>query len=218
MNLNDSGPDSLRQAISDTPAGGTVDFQPGLTGTIALNSGFLAINKDLTIAGPGAEVITVSGHNALRVFYIAAGFTVQMSGLTIADAHVTNGDGGGVYNSGTLTLNNCTVSGNVALAGGGLVNGGALTLNNCTVSGNSAQANTQFTRDGGGIYNLSGGSVTVTGSTLSGNFGLQGRRGHRFRRRHSDRHRLHPQRQLRLRKRRGHRFRLRHSDRHRLRP
>ena len=33
-NRNDFGPGSLRQAIEDTPAGGTVDFQPGLSGTI----------------------------------------------------------------------------------------------------------------------------------------------------------------------------------------
>ena len=37
-NLNDAGAGSLRQAILDTPAGGTVDFQPGLSGTITLTS------------------------------------------------------------------------------------------------------------------------------------------------------------------------------------
>src|SRR6516225_8501060 len=67
-NLLDAGPGSLRDAIATTPAGGTVDFQPGLTGTITLTSGELAINEDLTITGPGADVITVSGNNASRVF------------------------------------------------------------------------------------------------------------------------------------------------------
>ena len=51
--LADAGAGSLRQAIRDTPAGGTVDFQPGLTGTITLTSGELAINKNLTIAARG---------------------------------------------------------------------------------------------------------------------------------------------------------------------
>ena len=51
--LADAGAGSLRQAILDTPAGGTVDFQPGLTGTITLTSGELAINKNLTIAARG---------------------------------------------------------------------------------------------------------------------------------------------------------------------
>src|SRR5262249_46453910 len=53
MNLADSGPGSLRDAIAGTPAGGTVDFQPGLSGTIALSTAELLIDKDLTIAGPG---------------------------------------------------------------------------------------------------------------------------------------------------------------------
>src|SRR5215469_2866993 len=71
-NLTDHDPGSLRDAIATTPAGGTVDFQAGLSGTITLATGQLAINKDLTIAGPGADVITVSGNHASRVFDIGA--------------------------------------------------------------------------------------------------------------------------------------------------
>src|SRR5262249_17249398 len=84
-NLTDHDPGSLRDAIATTPSGGTVDFQPGLSGTITLTSGELMIAKDLTITGPGASVITVSGSHASRVFNIAATFTVDISGLTIAD-------------------------------------------------------------------------------------------------------------------------------------
>src|SRR5262249_54393022 len=64
INLNDAGTGSLRDAIAITPPGGTVDFQAGLTGTILLITGELAITKNLTIAGPGADVITVSGNHA----------------------------------------------------------------------------------------------------------------------------------------------------------
>lgn len=52
INLTDSGPGSVRQAIADTPAGGTIDF--AVTGTIVLTSGQLVITNDLTINGPGA--------------------------------------------------------------------------------------------------------------------------------------------------------------------
>src|SRR5690348_9803265 len=51
-NLDDIGPGSLRDAIAITPAGGTVDFQPGLAGTITLTNGALIIDHDLTVAGP----------------------------------------------------------------------------------------------------------------------------------------------------------------------
>src|SRR5215472_15019234 len=80
-NLSDHDPGSLRDAIATTPAGGIVDFEAGLSGTIILTTGELAINKDLTIAGPGADVITVSSNHASRVFDIGGTFTVSISGL-----------------------------------------------------------------------------------------------------------------------------------------
>jgi hypothetical protein len=135
-NLNDAGPGSLRQAIGDTPAGGTVDFEPGLRGTITL-SYFLAALQDLTIAGPGADVITVSGGHGSDVFFIEANLTMAISGLTIADG---NGMFGGIYNGGTLTLTDCVLRGNSSTGplGGAIFNDGTLTVTGSTLSGNSA--------------------------------------------------------------------------------
>src|SRR5262249_20315199 len=109
-NLDDAGPGSLRQAIADTPATGTVDFQEGLKGTITLTSAPLIIAKLLTITGPGASMITVSGDNARQVFIISTASTVAISGLTIAKGK--DPQGGGIYNAGTLTITGCTLSGN----------------------------------------------------------------------------------------------------------
>jgi hypothetical protein len=171
-NLSDHEPGSLRDAITSTPSGGTVDFQPGLTGNIVLTTGELAITKNLTIDGPGADLITVSGNKATRVFNIA-NFTVAISGLTIAHGAVTGDFGGGMGNIGTLTITGCSFSGNLATAtanfgvtyvqGGGIYNAGTLTITSGTFSGNSA-ANFG---GGGGIYNSR--TLTVTGSTFSGN-------------------------------------------------
>src|SRR5262249_44959295 len=91
-NLSDDGPGSLREAIAIAPAGDTVVFEPGLSGTITLTTGQLTIDKSLTIAGPGADVLTVSGDDASRVFLID-GSTVAISGLTIADGRAV-GDSG----------------------------------------------------------------------------------------------------------------------------
>jgi hypothetical protein len=164
-NLLNAGMGSLRQAILDTPSGGTVDFQPGMTGTISLTTGELAINKDLTISGPGSGVLTVSGNHASRVFDIAATFTVSLSGLTIADGFTT-GSGGGIFNAGTLTVTSCTLSGNSAVFGGGGIDNyfGTLTVTGSTLSGNTATA---YFGGGGGIW--SNGMLTVTNSTLSDN-------------------------------------------------
>jgi hypothetical protein len=174
MNLNDAGTGSLRQAILDTPSGGTVDFQQGLSGTITLMTGELPINTDLTIAGPGPSAITVDGHSASRVFDIGATFTVNISGLTIADGHVTADSGGGIFNAGRLTITNATLSSNSAVgsalavaSGGGIFNAGAgmLTITNSTLKGNSATGSK--VTFGGAIDN--GGTLTITACTLSGN-------------------------------------------------
>jgi hypothetical protein len=169
-NLDNAGPGSLRQAILDTPAGGTVDFQPGLSGTITLTTGELLINKDLTVAGPGADVLTVSGNVHSRVFDIAATFTVPISGLTITQG-VATPVGGGILNAGILTLSRCTLSGNGALgsgispgSGGGISNSGTLTVMDSTISGNSAAPSYS---SGGGISNS--GTLILIGSTVSGN-------------------------------------------------
>ena len=61
-NANDSGPNSLRQAILDAAAGDTISFASGVTGTITLTSAQLTINKNLTINGPGAAHLTISGN------------------------------------------------------------------------------------------------------------------------------------------------------------
>ena len=111
-NLTDAGPGSLRDAVASTPAGGTVDFQPGLSGTITLTSATLTISKDLTIMGPDAGLLTVSGNNTLRVFNIAPVVTVTIDSLTIANGKASLGSfGGGIYNQGMLAVSlSCSMS------------------------------------------------------------------------------------------------------------
>src|SRR5262249_46757700 len=87
LNLDDSGPGSLRAAIlavNANPGADTVQFAPGLQGTITLSStnGELKITDDLTINGPGASLLTVSGNSASRVFHVSNNSTVTIAGLT----------------------------------------------------------------------------------------------------------------------------------------
>ena len=63
-NLADSGPGSLRQAILDAnvaPGSDDLIFQAGLTGTIILSS-VISISDSITISGPGAAALSVSGN------------------------------------------------------------------------------------------------------------------------------------------------------------
>jgi hypothetical protein len=183
---------SLRYAISHAVDGDAINF--GVTGTINLNNVLPDLAHNISINGPGANLLTVRGAGSegrypFRVFTVPAGATVSISGLTITNGYSTGG--GGIANAGTLTLSNSTVTGNAAYyegtfdfpayaPGGGIYNGNnsgtaVLTIINSTISGNWAGG------DGGGIANGfsnyitgygegPGGTVTVSNSTVSGNY------------------------------------------------
>ena len=80
------------------------------------------------------------------------GAILNDSVLTLNDCTLTGNtanEGGAIFQFTPVTLNRCTVVGNSARYGGGIENdGGTLTLNNSTVTGNVA------TQDGGGILNF----------------------------------------------------------------
>src|SRR5262249_62405763 len=99
LNLADSGAGSLRQAILDANANtgaDTINFAPGLKGTVTLTSGQLSITDALTINGLGAKKLAVSGNTASRVFDIGGGVSVALAGLTIRDGLADHG--GGILN------------------------------------------------------------------------------------------------------------------------
>ena len=100
-NTNDSGLDSLRQALADANDGDTINFDLSVKGqTITLTSGQLNVDKDVTVRGFGATNLAVDGNAQSRVFYVNPNQTVTVSGLSIINANVTNDVGGGIYNDG----------------------------------------------------------------------------------------------------------------------
>ena len=86
-NTLDSGHGSLRYEIAHANKNATIVFAPSLDGqTITLTSGELDITTGLTIQGPGAGQLTISGGNNSRVFEVNASAPVVLSGLTISGA------------------------------------------------------------------------------------------------------------------------------------
>ena len=189
-NTNDSGAGSVRQALADVNNGDTITF--AVTGTIGLTTDELLVDKSITISGPGADNLAVNGNATYRVFYIAPGNTVTISGLTITNGRATAGYpdnvGAGIDNEfASLSVINCTVSGNIASYGGaGIFNDGAGIFNKGTDQDEGALAVLQVSNStisansggyGGGIMNYEQvGSVmlTLSNSTISGNSAQQG--------------------------------------------
>ena len=131
------------------------------TGTYPENN--LVINKNVSIQGAGAALTVVDGKQLNRVFTIPSGQTVTFTDLTIANGSVATDVGGGVLNSGTLTVTNCAITGNSGLGGAGIENRGSLTMTGSTVSGNTAVL------DGSGVRNEGNANASLTNCTISGN-------------------------------------------------
>lgn len=153
LNLADSGVDSLRAAITaanTNPGADTINFAPGLRGTIGLTSGELVITDRLWIDGPGAGRLTVSGNDTSRVFRIGSGVEVTIDDLTVSHGRAV-GPGGGILNGGNLTLVRANVSDNLVVGvpgaipvtvvdafGGGIFNTGILTVDESSFVHNRA--------------------------------------------------------------------------------
>ncbi|MCC6426553.1 MAG: hypothetical protein IT435_07005 [Phycisphaerales bacterium] len=169
LNLSDAGVGSLRQAIADANAAGgadVIEFNPDLSGTLSLTTGQIVVSDSITMEGPGASQLSISGSDSSRVLRFTGG-TSALSGLTITGGN--DFSGGGISNTSILTLTDMVITGNTVNAGGGagLENSGTLTLTNSTISGNDGGIG-----DGGGIRN--DGTMTITGSTISGNTAVNG--------------------------------------------
>jgi len=178
-NNNDNGDGSLREAIFLAASGDSINFSPNVTGTITLTSGELAIGKNLTIVGPGAKVLTVSGNNTSRVFHITGG-TSQISGLRIANGHTSSGGGGIAMDGGSLTVNNCAITDcyaqgvDIVSQGGGAI--AVVGAANLAIIGSTLSSNTT-PYQAGGLYLFNAPTVSLVNCTVSDNRTLDGELG-----------------------------------------
>lgn len=128
----------------------TIDLEIG--GTLTLSSALPAITEDVTIQGPGAPYLIISGDDQYRVFTIESdnkSIEVALFNVTISKGRADN-QGGALYNrtNAKLTLASSTVySSTAGMQGGGIYNDGTLVISDTTV-----YSNTTFGQ-GGGIYN-----------------------------------------------------------------
>ncbi len=172
-NANDSGPGSLRQAALAAASGDTIMFAAALNGqTITLTSGEIAVNTSLTIIGPGASLLAVSGNNSSRVFHFTGGLST-VSGLTIEDGYVAGGSGvtgngggggGGGMGAGLLADWSSTLSIQDVIFVGNTVTGGAGGGNNSLGSGAAGGegmggSSGALAQAGEGAYEDSGGAA-----------------------------------------------------------
>jgi CSLREA domain-containing protein len=134
-------------------------------------SGDLFVQGELRIAGAGRDQTIVDGGSLDRVFEIGQKATVTISDLTIEKGLANGADGGGVLNSGQLTLRSVTLRNNRAKTdpevadgrGAGLCNHSLAKLEDVRVESNVADGR------GGGIYNGQNASLEVLNGVVRAN-------------------------------------------------
>lgn len=187
---------TLRDAVETAnldPASDDIVFNSAITGTIVLTGGQLPIDSAMSIQGPGADVLRVSGDansNGLadagdsrvaRIDTDIAGApydAVSISGLTLTEGYSGGFDGGAVYSYHSdvtfdrVAVVNSTVG--VSDEGGGLAHdGGDLAITDSAFRDNYSE------EQGGGVYvdggaNLQAQTVVVRNTTMAQNIAEDG--------------------------------------------
>ena len=130
---------SLREAVTAAAAGDTINFASSLNGQTIILYGIITLDKSLTLQGPGASQLTISGDNNADgvgdtgIFQTSGNnLTITIDGLTLEYGIGVGGVCGAIYNRNTLTLSNSTLRHNQGNVGGAICNEGTLTVSNST--------------------------------------------------------------------------------------
>jgi Zn-dependent metalloprotease len=160
---------TINGAIGKAADGDTIKVAVGTyTGT---GAEVVLVNKSVTLSGgwdatftTQSGMATVDGQEARRGITVTTGVTVTTEKFVIQNGLAAT-FGGGIHNSGNLTLNATTITRNIAnYNGAGIYNTFVLVANNSSVIDNSNSGASV----GGGIFNTW--SLSLNNSVVSGNY------------------------------------------------
>ncbi|NVN97714.1 MAG: IPT/TIG domain-containing protein, partial [Geobacteraceae bacterium] len=192
---SDSGAGTLRQTILASNPGDAIIFDNSLNGQTITIASPLAISNNLSITGPGAANLTISGGGTSQLFQVTGTTSFTLKNLTLANGAAivggailddpagtttttisgciftgnsapTGGNGGAIYTNGTMTISDSTFSGNSTAAISGY--GGAIFANNGTLLISTSTFSNNSAAAGGAIANSSA-AMTLTNVTMTGN-------------------------------------------------
>jgi hypothetical protein len=171
--------DAIVQANANPLSDSVITFAPAMAGkTITLHGGELDITRAVSLVGPGAGNLTISGNDASRIFHIigpgkgGSAVEVSISGLTLTHGASPVGQGGGAIDAegqAGVHVVESVISDSHAAVGGGIAayasycGFAALNLTKSVISGNSA------TLSGGGISTGNCIRTYIYYSTVTGN-------------------------------------------------
>ncbi|MFQ5399781.1 MAG: choice-of-anchor Q domain-containing protein [Anaerolineae bacterium] len=167
VDMINGGTHASIQAAIDDPACDLIQVANGIYNES------LVITRSLTIIGQDKNGVTVDaiGSSEQTVKVQKLGADVTLKGMTLAQGFGgsgLSGCGGGIWSNARLTLDDMIVVASSAPKGGGICNTGTLTLTHSLVSGNHAN------NYGGGLYNEAQATAFIDHSEISGNDAISG--------------------------------------------
>jgi predicted outer membrane repeat protein len=161
---NPAPPDSLRDVIDRAVDGDVIGFdtdgqfaQPRVTTLVEQ----LTVDKDLTIEGPGREMLTLDGDGETRIIQVLSSSTLAISDITLSEGMADQGGAISIGELSTLRAERCALAENQAMKGGGIACDGCnLSVTDCTFLGNAASE--------GGAIAVDEGTLTLDTVTFGG--------------------------------------------------
>ena len=138
-----------------------------LTAPDTPGNGLPVITSPLTITGRGADTTSIARDFFMapefRILRVAPTGSLTLKRLTLRGGELSFGVGGGILNSGTLTLVHTRLAGNSAFAGSGiLTDGGTVTIAHSIFEFNPGRFS--------GVLHITGSTVTLHATTVTRNF------------------------------------------------
>ena len=148
INANTNSDPTLGDCIAGNGAD-TIFFD--ITGTILMTSDYPPISDSLTIQGGDPTSLIIDGNSRYHAFTVLANVSVTFENITIQNnSDWYGGVGGAIVNYGTVTLQNAYLLKNLKAPGGGVYNTGTLTVTDSVFQSNTGNYL------GGGIFNAGG--------------------------------------------------------------
>ena len=183
-----TGPLSLSNASEpitiDGTGAGPITVSGGSSVQDFVISGGVATIENLTISNGNANTnhgggIDITGGTATIENCTVSNNTASSGGglyisntsaLILLNDQIAANSGNGIYNLGSLTVLNCTLTGNQGSYGGGIDNKGSAFLLNSTIANNYGLGGSgASSTNGGGGIGMNGGTLSLTNCTVTGN-------------------------------------------------
>lgn len=186
----------------DLPVGSYI--LTGASGEDAAVTGDLDITADISIVGTDTRNTIVDGNSLDRIFHILPTASLQIELLSLANGNATDANGGAVYNDGSFSMDQVSISNSMTMGslgsagiltggglGGAIYNAGSLTItksliNACSAEGGAGESGINPGGGGGGggsagmggaLFNEMNATANFINTTLSGNSAIGGRGG-----------------------------------------